>query len=137
MNQILLDKIQAHFKGNDILEMAEIEAILQIYPQAQFQGTAYRVVETESQEMVSVQQDSSFTKSLEGIKYFLSTRDFKNIQLLQAHIYGIDLSILALLLKRDSKISIPEYVFRELEVIPLEVSQVSLKFQGPASNLKI
>lgn len=131
MNQNLLEAFKNHLSHKSYLSPSQVEEILLMAPEALYSGVLYRVIETPavSKEIQDLSQDSSFSKSQKGIKYFLNTHDFKNIQVYKAQGTGIDLLALVPLLKKY-KIKVPEYVFQEEEVISFKIHSFELIFSG-------
>ena len=125
MNQI--EKFIDHLKHSDFLEDEDIEFLLQKFPQARYDGLGYRVIRGKERD---ISQDKSFSKSQEGVRYFIKTKDVKEVCIYEAQIQGLDVQSLCALLRKQGH-KFPEYVNQEQEVICLECPKnVAVIFQG-------
>ena len=138
------EKLINHLNGSDILDDADIEFLLNKYKEWRYSGTAYRVLiffkayEYNDFVLKSVQFDKSFSKTEQGISYFISTKDLNGdafssfepkIILIKCNCYGIDVEKV-----RKDIPNLPQYTCYEEEIIPLEVSDLEIVYNGDAKD---
>ena len=121
MNKILQEKIENHFSHDDFLEKKDLEEILKIYPELEYKGKAYRLLlfsnPTKEQ---SLENDSSFSYSLQGIKYYYNKQDidyYKYAQIYEVSLRGLNFEKLVLKLNLKNK----EMAQKECEIILIDL----------------
>ena len=126
-----IEKFIDHLKHSDFLDNEDIEILLQKFPQARFDGIGYRIIRGKERD---ISQDKSFSKSKEGVRYFIRTKEVKEICVYEATISGLDVQALCIILRKQG-IKFPEYVNQEQEIICLDSPKnVAVIFKGQASD---
>lgn len=126
-----IEKFTDHLKHSDFLDNEDIEILLQKFPQARFEGIGYRIIRGKERD---ISQDKSFSKSKDGVRYFIRTKDVKEICVYEATISGLDVQELCIILRKQG-IKFPEYVNQEQEIICLDSPKnVAVIFKGQAND---
>lgn len=132
MNE-LIEKFISHLKFDDYLDDTQVEELISLFPQARYEGIAYRVIRSLKERDIS--KDKSFTTSKDGVIYMTQIRDMDDITVYQASIEGLDVVKLCEILKSKHSKKFPDFVTKELEVIAVRSPQnIEIIYQGKAGS---
>lgn len=123
-------EIEKHLSHDDYLETHQVLKILEEYPDCLYQGIAYRIlVFSHPTNECNVSEDYSFSKSLNGIRYYFDKQDpsyYKEVHLYQCNIKGLDLQKINEILNLKNN----EMIQKEEEVILGSFFESKLIFKG-------
>lgn len=122
--------IEKHLSHDDYLEQNDVLKIINEYPEYMYKGKAYRVLFFSiPTEKCDVSEDYSFSRSLNGIKYYSSLKDsnyYKFVHLYECEIKGLDLIKLNDLINLKNT----QMISREEEIVLGTFYESDLIFNG-------
>lgn len=131
--------LKDHLQARTLVTKAEVGHILQEESDCNYSGNAYRVILQSTPSLnSSVIEDVCFSKSLNGIKYYISMQDlehYKFIKIYKVNIArGIDVSALVASLCEEDLSDLFNNLIKEEEILASLVTSEELIYSGEARS---